>query len=53
LIRAKYNHKQKQRLNRLLQILNNKKVNVKIIDAKTAAGERINQFGGLICFTKK
>ncbi len=47
------NHKQKQRLNRLLQILNNKKVNVKIIDAETAAGERINQFGGLICFTKK
>ena len=47
------NHKQKQRLNRLLQILSNKKVNVKIIDAETAAGERINQFGGLICFTKK
>ncbi|MHA1738726.1 MAG: hypothetical protein ACTSXA_09590 [Candidatus Heimdallarchaeota archaeon] len=47
------NHKQKPRLHRLLQILNNKKVNTKIIDAETAAGERINQFGGLICFTKK
>jgi len=47
------NHKQKQRLHRLLQILNNKKVQTKIIDAETAAGERINQFGGLICFTKK
>jgi len=46
-------HKQKQRLQRLLQILNNKKVKTKIIDAETAAGERINQFGGLICFTKK
>jgi len=45
-------NKQKQRLQRLLQILENKKVKTKIIDADTAAGERINQFGGLICFTK-
>ncbi len=45
-------NKQKQRLHRLLQILENKKVKTKIIDAETAAGERINQFGGLICFTK-
>ncbi|NHJ47321.1 MAG: hypothetical protein FK733_05980 [Asgard group archaeon] len=45
-------HKQKQRLHRLLQILNNKKVKTKVIDADTVAGERITQFGGLICFTK-
>lgn len=45
-------HKQKQRLYRLLQILENKKVKTKIVDAETAAGERITQFGGLICFTK-
>lgn len=45
-------HKQKHRLHRLLQILENKKVKTKIIDADTVAGERITQFGGLICFTK-
>jgi len=45
-------HKQKQRLQRLLQILENKKVKIKVIDADTVAGERITQFGGLICFTK-
>ena len=45
-------HKQKQRLQRLLQILKNKNVKTKIIDADTVAGERITQFGGLICFTK-
>ncbi len=45
-------NKQKQRLHRLLQTLENKKVKTKIIDAESAAGERINQFGGLICFTK-
>ena len=45
-------NKQKQRLQRLLQILENKKVKTKIVDEDTAAGERINQFGGLICFTK-
>ncbi|MHA1221189.1 MAG: hypothetical protein ACTSQB_05605, partial [Candidatus Heimdallarchaeota archaeon] len=38
-------HKQKQRLHRLLQILKNKKVKTKIVDAETAAGERISQFG--------
>ncbi|MBD3192300.1 MAG: hypothetical protein GF308_16795 [Candidatus Heimdallarchaeota archaeon] len=45
------NHKHKGRLYRLLQILRNKKIETKIIDAETAAGERISQFGGLICFT--
>jgi len=45
-------HKQKQRLHRLLQILENKKVKTKVIDVDTVAGERITQFGGLICFTK-
>lgn len=45
------NHKQKGRVYRLLQILKNKKIETKIIDAETAAGERISQFGGLICFT--
>lgn len=45
-------HKQKQRLHRLLQILEYKNVKTKIIDLETAAGERVNQFGGLICFTK-
>ena len=45
-------HKQKPRLQRLLQILENKKVKTKVVDADTVAGERITQFGGLICFTK-
>lgn len=45
--------KQKNRVNRLLQISKNKNIKTRIVDADTEAGMRINQFGGLICLTRK
>lgn len=44
-------HKQKQRVYRLLQILRNKNITTKIVEADSAAGQRVKQFGGIICFT--
>jgi stalled ribosome rescue protein Dom34 len=46
------NRKYKQRIHRLLQILNNKDVKTRVIEADSTAGERIAQFGGIVCFTK-
>ena len=43
--------KSKNRLHRLLQIAQNKKVKTRIVDAETAAGNRITQFGGIIFFS--
>lgn len=43
--------KQKNRINRLLQISKNKKVKTRVIKAKTAAGNRISQFGGIVFFS--
>jgi stalled ribosome rescue protein Dom34 len=41
----------KNRINRLLQISKNKKVKTRVIEAKTPAGKRISQFGGIVFFT--
>lgn len=43
--------KQKNRIHRLLQISKNKKVKTKVVDTETAAGNRINQFGGILFFS--
>jgi stalled ribosome rescue protein Dom34 len=43
--------KQKNRINRLLQIAKNKKVKTRIINAETPAGSRISQFGGIVYFS--
>lgn len=43
--------KNKNRIQRLLQISANKKVKTRVIVADTPAGKRIKQFGGLIFFT--
>jgi stalled ribosome rescue protein Dom34 len=43
--------KQKNRINRLLQIAKNKKVKTRIINAETPAGNRISQFGGIVFFS--
>jgi stalled ribosome rescue protein Dom34 len=40
----------KNRIHRLLQISNNKKVKTRIVQAETAAGKRISQFGGVVFF---
>jgi len=46
-------HKEKNRIHRLLQIAKNKNVKTRIVSAETAAGKRLNQFGGIICFTEE
>jgi stalled ribosome rescue protein Dom34 len=43
--------KSKNRIHRLLQISQNKKVKTRIVNAETAAGNRISQFGGIVFFS--
>ena len=43
--------RQKNRIHRLLQIAQNKKVKTRVVDAETSAGSRISQFGGIVFFT--
>jgi stalled ribosome rescue protein Dom34 len=43
--------KNKNRIHRLLQISKNKKVKTRIVNAETAAGSRISQFGGIVFFS--
>jgi stalled ribosome rescue protein Dom34 len=43
--------RQKSRIYRLMQIAKNKKIMTKVIDNDTAAGNRINQFGGMVFFS--
>ena len=44
--------RRKNRVQRLLQIAKNKGVKTRVISSETAAGERINQLGGLICLAE-
>jgi stalled ribosome rescue protein Dom34 len=43
--------RQKNRINRLLQIANNKEVKTRVVNAETAAGNRVSQFGGIVFFS--
>lgn len=43
--------KSKNRVHRLLQIAQNKKVKTRIVNAETTAGNRISQFGGIVFFS--
>jgi stalled ribosome rescue protein Dom34 len=43
-------HKDRNRINRLLQISKNKKVKTRIVKAEMPAGKRISQFGGIVFF---
>jgi len=43
--------KQKNRINRLLQIARNKEVKTRVVNAETAAGNRVGQFGGIVFFS--
>lgn len=45
-------HKERNRINRLLQISNNRNVKTVIVDADTPAGKRLMQLGGLICLAR-
>ncbi len=44
--------RQKNRLQRLMQIAINKAVKTRIVNAKTAAGKRLLQLGGIVCVMK-
>ena len=43
----------RNRIHRLLQIAENRKVKTKIVNAETSAGKRITQLGGLVYFVSK
>ena len=44
--------KDRNRINRLLQIANNRKVKTRIVNVETPAGKRISQLGGTVFFTQ-
>jgi stalled ribosome rescue protein Dom34 len=45
-------NREKNRLHRLMQIAQNKNVKTRIIKAKSPAGERLTQLGGLVCLAQ-
>lgn len=45
--------RQKNRLHRLMQIAQNKKIKTRVINAESNAGARLTQLGGIICLTKR
>jgi stalled ribosome rescue protein Dom34 len=47
------NNRQKRRLNRLMQIAQNKKIKTRVISGESNAGLRLTQLGGLICLMKR
>jgi len=44
--------KRKARLNRLMQIAQNRKIKTRIVNKESPAGIRLNQLGGLVCLLK-
>jgi stalled ribosome rescue protein Dom34 len=44
--------KRKARLNRLIQIAQNKKIKTRIVNKESPAGTRLNQLGGIVCLLK-
>jgi len=44
--------RQKNRLYRLMQIAQNKKVKTRVINAESNAGKRLTQLGGIVCLAK-
>ncbi len=46
------NSRQKNRLNRLMQIAAKKGVKTRVIDGESNAGKRLTQFGGIVCLAK-
>lgn len=44
--------RQKNRLQRLLQIASNKKIKTRVVDSESPAGKRVAQLGGFLCIAK-
>jgi stalled ribosome rescue protein Dom34 len=45
--------RQKNRLHRLMQIAQNKKIKTRVINAESNAGARMTQLGGIVCLAQK
>ncbi len=45
--------RQKYRINRLMQIAQNKQVKTRVISAESNAGARLTQLGGIVCLAKR
>lgn len=45
--------RQRNRLHRIMQIAQNKKIQTRVINAESTAGARLTQLGGLICLTSR
>jgi Predicted RNA-binding proteins len=45
--------RQKNRIHRLMQIAQNKKIKTRVIDAESNAGARLTQLGSLVCLTTR
>ena len=45
--------RQKNRLDRLLQIASNKKIKTRVVDSESPAGQRVTQLGGFVCLVKQ
>ncbi len=46
------NSREKNRINRLMQIAANRDVKTRIVDVESPAGLRLTQLGGMVCFAK-
>jgi stalled ribosome rescue protein Dom34 len=44
--------REKNRLNRLMQIAKNKHVKTRVISAESPAGKRLTQLGGIVCLAQ-
>ncbi len=44
--------RQKNRIQKLMQIAINKKIKTRVVDAESPAGKRLTQLGGIVCLTK-
>jgi stalled ribosome rescue protein Dom34 len=45
--------RQKNRLNRLMQIATNRSVKTRIVNAESPAGQRLTQLGGIVCLAQR
>ncbi len=45
--------RQKGRLNKVIQIAENKKIRTRVVDAEKPAGKRLTQLGGIVCIARK
>ena len=52
LLTNEFQRRHRRRTQRILQIAQNKRIKSMIVDSRSPMGERLTQFGGLICMTR-